>query len=363
MQPFQCGQCRTTVFFENDRCLTCAAPLGFAPARMQLLSFAPAVDLPPDAAWAPGDGGAPLRPCANRATVARCNWMLDDEDAAAQTLCLSCRLTQVLPSLERPKNAERWQRIEQAKRRLIYTLLGLNLAPLPTQGPDDLQGLALHLLEDQAGATPVKTGHDSGTITIQVAEADDDHREAQRVRLGEPTRTLLGHLRHETAHYLQYRWIAGTPAAETCRAAFGDERADYVQALARHYSDGPPADWSQHFISAYASAHPWEDWAETCAHYLLVLDAVQTATAWGLQLAGPVAAAPSAPDMAAAPAVPQLVVEHWLPVSQFLNAMNRSLGWADSYPFQMPAEVLHKMGVVQQLLQAAAGSGRILSAS
>jgi hypothetical protein len=357
MQPFQCGHCRTTVFFENDRCLTCAAPLGFVPARMQLLAFAPEPEASPDAPWSPQGGDGPaLRPCANRATAALCNWMLDDDEPEAQTLCRSCRLTQVLPTLDQPRNATRWQRIEQAKRRLVFTLLGLGLGPVPKRNADDAEGLSFHLLEDQPGAEPVKTGHDNGTITLNVAEADDDHREAQRVQLGEPTRSLLGHLRHETSHYLQYRWVDGRPGVASCRSAFGDERTDYAQALARHYADGPPTDWAQRFISAYASAHPWEDWAETCAHYLLVLDAVQTATTWGLRLTGPAQALPQSHDVAAAPAVSQLVVQQWLPVSQFLNAMNRSLGLGDSYPFQMPPEVLNKMGVVQQLLQTAAAA-------
>ncbi|OYU74640.1 MAG: hypothetical protein CFE45_34385, partial [Burkholderiales bacterium PBB5] len=287
MHPFLCSRCGATVFFENDACLSCGAPLGFAPGPAQLLAFDPTAGQAADAPWLRDDAGAPLRPCANRWTAAHCNWMLHTDDPPEQALCRSCRLTQVLPDLARPGNGLRWQRIEQAKRRLVYTLGRLGLAPLPKQGPADPFGLAFRLLEDEPGQPPVKIGHDRGTVTLNVAEADDDHREAQRVRLHEQDRTLLGHLRHETAHYLQYRWIADTPAAATCRAAFGDERADYAQALQRHYALGPPPDWAQHHISAYASAHPWEDWAETCAHCLLVLDAVETASAWGLQLSGP----------------------------------------------------------------------------
>ena len=374
MQLFRCGHCGTTVFFENDTCLSCAAPLGYAPAAGRLQTFwlpgdnqaANQADNQADnqagAAWPCQDGGPALRPCANRRTVARCNWMLDATDPAAQSLCRSCRLTQLLPALDRPRNGRRWQRIEQAKRRLVCTLLGMGLVPEPKPGPGDALGLAFLLLEDQPGAAPVKTGHDRGSITLNVAEADDDHREAERVRLGEPTRTLLGHLRHEAAHYLHHRWIANTPAAEACRAAFGDERADYAQALARHYADGPPPGWAQHFISAYASSHPWEDWAETCAHVLLVLDAVQTASAWGLQLSGPVQAAPQSADLGHTPDLQQLVLQQWLPVAQFLNAMHRSLGRHDSYPFLMPAAVLRKMGVVQMLLMGAAAGSQTISA-
>jgi len=354
MHTFSCGHCQATVFFENDRCLSCAAPLGFVPQRGLLLAFEAQADTPPDGLWQAADGSPALRPCANRHTAARCNWMLDSDEPDGQTLCLSCRLTQVMPALDLADNGLRWQRIEQAKRRLMYTLLGIGLVPQPKQGPGDMQGLAFHLLQDQPGQAPVQTGHDNGVITLNVAEADDDLREALRVHLSEPTRTLLGHLRHETAHYLQYRWIDNTPAADLCRATFGDERADYAQALARHYAEGPPPDWAQHVVSAYASAHPWEDWAETCGHYLLVLDAVQTAAAWGMQLSGPTPASPQAPDVGPAPNVTQLVLQQWLPVAQFLNAMNRSLGRRDSYPYLLPPEVLNKMGVVQQLLRAAA---------
>ncbi len=341
MHPFQCPQCRGTVFFENDLCTRCGSLLGVVPGTASM------------AGWASGEA-PPMPHCANRDTEARCNWMCDAGDDLP--LCRSCRLTQVLPPLDTPGNGARWRTIEQAKRRLVYNLLGLGLGPEPKTGPDDLQGLAFHLLARQAGGQPVKTGHKNGSITLDVAEADDDHREAERVRLNEPTRTLLGHLRHETAHYLQWRWITGTPAEETCRAAFGDERSNYAQALARHYADGPPPDWPQQFVSAYASAHPWEDWAETCAHYLLMLDAVQTAGAWGLQLTGHLDVAAQPIDLGDAPQARDLVLQHWLPVAQFLTAMNRSLGQRDSYPFLLPPAVLHKLEVVQDLLRGAAGA-------
>jgi hypothetical protein len=203
------------------------------------------------------------------------------------------------------------------------------------------------------------TGHDDGLITLNLAETDDVQRETARVSLGEPQRSLLGHLRHEASHYLQQRYVDGRPAQARCREVFGDERIDYSQALARHYAQGAPADWQQHYVSAYASAHPWEDWAETCAHYLLVADAVQTAAAWGLTLAGPgpqaMAAQPLDADGPAQAPVDELVLRQWLPVAQFLNAMSRSLGQPDPYPYQMPDAVLAKMALVQALLREAAG--------
>lgn len=346
MQPFRCSRCETPVFFENDHCGHCGAALGFVPALGRMLAF--------DTTWQPYGGGPALQACANRAAHGICNWMLDADDPAP--LCRSCRLTRVMPALSEGRNLDRWRAIEQAKRRLIFTLLGMGLAPQPKTGPDDADGLDFLLLETQAGQPPVRTGHDRGTITLDVAEADDEQRELQRVHFAEPTRTLLGHLRHEAAHYLQYRWLRGSAAAEACRASFGDERIDYATALARHYAEGPPADWPQRFVSAYASAHPWEDWAETCAHVLLVLDAVQTAAAWGLSLDGPADAAPTAQNLNDSPPVAELALRQWLPVAQFLNAMHRSLGQRDSYPFLLPPGVLDKMSTVQRLLKEASGA-------
>jgi hypothetical protein len=295
-------------------------------------------------------GADPLfTPCANRVQHDICNWMLDPGDS--NLLCRSCRLTAVIPDLTVAGNITRWAAIEAAKRRLMFTLIEHRLDPEPKTSPDDTKGLAVHLLGTVPGGPPVMTGHAGGTITINIAEADDVEREATRVAFGEPVRSLLGHLRHEFGHYLQQRWITG-PAAETCRAVFGDEREDYAAALARYHAEGPPADWQQHYVSAYASAHPFEDWAETCAHVLLVSDAVQTAESWGLRLDGPVARA--RPRSSRSQAMDRVVIEHWLPVAQFLNAMNRSLGLRDSYPYLMPDAVLQKMAAVQRLLAEAA---------
>jgi len=310
-----------------------------------------AIDTDTRVPWTPLNAGSTpaLRPCANRVKHGVCNWMLDPDDPEA--LCRSCRLTRIIPVLDGDGNLARWQKIEQAKRRLVLTLLALDLVPEPKTAPDDPTGLDFHLLDTLPTEAAVKTGHDRGTITLNIAEADDDAREAIRVRLGEPSRTLLGHLRHEVSHYLQYRWVSDEASAESCRADFGDEREDYAAALMRHYEAGPPTDWSLRFVSAYASVHPWEDWAETCAHYLLVIDAAQTATAWGLSLhGGPVNVVSSAGELSAQLPIAELVIEQWLPLAQFLNAMNRSLGMCDAYPFLLPPSVVKKMALVQALL-------------
>ncbi len=368
MTPFSCGRCQHTVFFENDQCGHCGAALGFVVAERVMAAWVPAVGaadaaedlgaawqrLGPDAAAAPP--GPPLSPCANRARHGVCNWMLDSGDE--QALCCSCRLNHTIPDLSQPGHLERWARVEQAQRRWFYTLLTLGLAPQPKVDDADAAGLRINILAPQIGAQTVLTGHVDGVITLNLAEADDVHRESARVAFGEPWRTLIGHLRHEGAHYLQHRWIRGDETAETrFRDAFGDERADYGQALARFHAQGPLIGWEGQFISAYASAHPHEDWAETCAHWLLVLDAVETAAAWGAGLDSSAARI----NLATLPRgavhtlpVETLMLTHWLPVAQFLNSMNRSLGLRDSYPFLTPSPVLRKMEVVAELMQRTA---------
>lgn len=379
MKPFCCTRCSQPVFFENTSCEACGALLGFVPEQRRLVSFEADVGDRGDA------GGAVLgtwhsvglepafsrRPCFNYTEHGVCNWMAPPpaDDAAQQAdpeaeepdpapLCISCELTRFVPRLDEPENLRRWGLIEQAKRRLLFTLLELGLAPEPKCSADDPLGLAFHFMASQPGEPPVMTGHDRGVITLNIAEADDVQRESARVAFQEPVRTLLGHLRHEAAHYLQYRWIDGEQGGcsmPACRAVFGDERADYAQALARYHTEGPASGWEQQHISAYASAHPWEDWAETCAHYLLMVDAVETASAWGLRLDGPVAeAAPQVPSAGDVPQARDLVLTHWLPVAQFLNAMNRSLGMPDGYPYLMPNAVLTKLSTVQMLLAQAA---------
>ncbi len=352
MTPFACTRCQQTVFFENNQCGACGARLGFVPGLLQMLAWAPDAALG-DPAF--GDAAVPLRPCANGTAHGVCNWMLDAGDEHA--LCRSCRLNLMIPDLSQPGHLDRWARVEQAKRRWLYTLLRLGLPPQPKRDAGDTQGLGLQILAQQPGAGPVLTGHASGLITLNLGEADDVQREQARDAFGEPWRTLLGHLRHEGAHYLHHRWIAGDAEAEAeFRAAFGDERADYGQALARYHQQGPAADWPSAYISAYASAHPHEDWAETCAHWLLVQDAVQTAAAWGLSLHSQAAQATPAEQPLQALSTDELLLSQWLPLAQFLNAMNRSLGLRDSYPFLLPPAVVQKMGVAARLLRRAAAS-------
>jgi len=222
-----------------------------------------------------------------------------------------------------------------------------------SRAEDPEHGLAFRFLEELAPTERVLTGHDNGVITLNIEEADDARREAVRHQMHEPYRTLVGHFRHETGHYYWDRLVDGTPWLERFRAVFGDERADYAQALQAHY-DAPRADWPEHFVSAYASSHPWEDWAECWAHYLHIQDGLETAASWGLRLATPGGSPVTArPLEARAGSFASALVERWLPISQFVNSMSRSLGLVDGYPFVIPAPVVEKLDLVHQVVVSA----------
>jgi hypothetical protein len=201
----------------------------------------------------------------------------------------------------------------------------------------------------------VTTGHLDGVITLDLAEADDAQREKMRTEMGEPYRTLLGHLRHEIGHYYEpILCPEGSPARERYRRLFGDERADYQEAMDRHYQHGAPADWPDRFVSAYATMHPFEDWAETFVHYLHIRDALQTAIAYGVTVTGPVISTSEPAPLYSFPAAStdgiQGLLDAWLPMSYALNALNRSLGADDIYPFVLAPAVIEKLGFTHQLI-------------
>lgn len=292
------------------------------------------------------------RPCANYTSYQVCNWMVPAESGDVH--CVSCRTTQILPSLDKPQNLLHWATIEQSKRRMVYSLLSMGLPVVP-RTEDTTLGLAFRFLEDQPSKR-VLTGHDSGVITLNVAEADNAHREKVRAAMHEPYRTLLGHFRHEVGHYYWDVLIDNTEWLPRYRKLFGDERADYETALKQHY-DSPRADWQDQFVSVYASSHPWEDWAECWAHYMHLQDGLETAAAWGLQLDN---ALPGSPPVRASAlgcdpdpsTVGQALVDRWLPISQFVNAMARSMGVHDAYPFVVPPSVIHKLEFIHQVVCA-----------
>lgn len=298
-----------------------------------------------------GESTSAFRPCRNYRVENVCNWMVGEDDA--NEYCECCRLTEIIPALNKPENKDRWYRLEQAKRRVIYSLQGLKL-PLRTRTEDPEKGLAFQFLEDVPGQDRVVTGHDKGLITLNVAEADDARREKMRAAMHEPYRTLLGHLRHEVGHYYWEILINGSSYQDEFRKLFGDERADYSAALKHHYDTGAPADWAENYISAYASSHPWEDWAETWAHYLHVTDGLHTALAWGVDLRPPKAADRKVNAASLAQRIDDFdtkLLHQWLPLTRFLNSLNRSLGHSDAYPFTVATPVLERLRFIDRVVR------------
>lgn len=351
MKPFHCDACGGLVFFENNACVKCGHALGFLPEILDL-SAVEAGEGDTLRPLAPASGGKSHRRCANGRQHDICNWLVPADDV--EPFCAACRLNEMVPDLSVTGNRERWYLLECAKRRLIYTVLKLRL-PLDAVATEGRPALRFRFLGDTNSTTPVLTGHESGVITLNIAEADDDVREARRVSLHEPLRTLLGHFRHEIAHYYWDRLIANSQWRERFRMLFGDERDDYVTALKRHYANGPLADWLERSVSAYASAHPWEDWAETWAHYFHIVDTIETAAAFGLTLRP---RHPSAESMTADPkkaakeeAGFDLILATWFPLTYALNSLNRGMGLSDLYPFVLSAAAIEKLRFIHEVVE------------
>ena len=354
MKLFHCDSCGNALFFENVKCLHCGSELAFLPTRMAMAAIEPAPDA--QGLWRRKKrGNKPsswrYRLCQNNTGQQACNFAIPESDP--NPLCVCCRLTQILPDLSIEGNRQRWYRIEAAKRRLFYTLARLGLVAVnPSDGERD--GPVYQFLADQPGQQ-VMTGHANGVITLNVAEADDDERVRRRLEMREPYRTLLGHLRHESGHYFWDGLIRDAGRQEQFRAVFGDEQADYGVALRAYYASGAPASWQGNFVSAYATAHPWEDWAETWAHYLHMVDLLETAASYHTRLA-----VPGTEDDSNAVINPfeggqaefEQLVGQWVPLTLLVNSLNRSLGQDDAYPFALSAASLNKLRFVHDLIRS-----------
>lgn len=353
MKTFHCDVCGHLVFFENTTCLHCDHLLGFVPEELDLCSF----EGDPDGvlrSLAPNASGRTFRRCSNATEHGVCNWMIAADDP--NPFCVSCRLNDVIPDLTMPGNRDRWHRIELAKRRLIYTLMTLQL---PTDGAprENRPPLRFRFLGDTPGAAMVFTGHEDGVITLNIAEADDEVREQRRVQFREPLRTLVGHLRHEAAHYYWDQLIKDSEWLPRFRELFGNEEADYLDALKIYYENGASVDWLQRGVSAYASAHPWEDWAETMAHYFNIVDSLETASAFGV-MSRPIH--PAADTMAINPceatdpeATFDDLLHTWFALTYVLNSLNRGAGLPDLYPFVLSKTAVEKLRFIHEVLRHA----------
>jgi hypothetical protein len=354
---FACDNCQQTLYFENDRCVSCGEVLGYVPEAAALVTLRKPV---PDAEGEfevalAGEAGARYRRCRNAREHEACNWLVPAGSGAE--FCASCALSEVIPDLSDPHNDQAWRRIEAAKRRLLYTLFALEL-PVAAKTAGAHGGLAFRFLKGTE-EQPVMTGHDDGVITLNIDEADFAFRENMREKMGEGYRTVLGHLRHEIGHYYWDALVRDGGRLDTFRDAFGDERRDYEEALEHHYEFGPPFGWSESFVSAYASMHPWEDWAETWAHYLHMVDTLETAKSHGLTVRMP--AAEKTGEHIATERLAfsdfDALAKGWNAVTLALNSLNRSMGMKDAYPFVLTAPVLEKLRFVHDLVTETAKKG------
>jgi hypothetical protein len=291
-------------------------------------------------------------PCSNRSW--RCNWLVAEDAGSAQ--CSSCRLTRQRPDASDTIALEKLADAAVSKRRLLVQLAELDLPVTPFY--DQEGGLAFDLLSTNSGQGRVTIGHANGVITIDLVETLDDYREALRIRLGEPYRTMLGHFRHEVGHYYQWVLVEQTDWIEECRDLFGDERASYSDALDRHYREGAPAGWEDSYISEYATMHPWEDFAESFAHYLHITATLGTAAAGGVVLQADRVAglveADVVPRLSYREASTQEMLADWHWLSLLFNRVNHAMGKGDLYPFTLSPPVERKLDFVHRVVVDAA---------
>ena len=360
-RAYKC-HCGRPVFLRNTQCVNCGSQLGYETAQLKMVALTPGPE--PELWRAAGDSSGHLyRCCVNRQSAAACNWLIRSGEGGqavglpAEPACLACGLNRHMFDVTRPGNQHRWRGLETAKRRLLTQLLALKL-PVEVRTAAD-KGIAFDMLEQLPGGEPVLTGHEDGVITLNVAEADDSQREAIRSAMHEPYRTLLGHFRHEIGHYYWDRLVRDDhQRLDQFRLLFGDERRDYAEALQRHYRDGPPGGWALRYISSYASTHPWEDWAETWAHYLHITDTVDTAASFGIDAdQAETESEPFEKKHLWRPDLPGTqdflnLLNAWIQLTQVMNELARSMGQPDGYPFILPYQAVAKLHFIHETVTA-----------
>lgn len=349
-RSYQC-RCGSAIFFLNTQCLSCGSLLGYLPDTLSLVALDPGSE----SGTIRADGrDRPYKYCGNRNTSALCNWLLEASDHSSY--CIACRLNRWIPDLSDPDNARYWRAIEAAKRRLVAQLLAIGLPVKSRVEEDPERGLMFDFLRSPPAGPAVMTGHANGLVTMNVEEADDVKREMIKHQLREPYRTLLGHFRHEVGHYYWDLLVRDSKWLEPFRQLFGDERVSYAEALKRNYEVGPPADWADSYISSYATMHPWEDWAETWAHYLHVVDSLGTALGFGLDVTGmETKISPFTSEDLYAPTDPGAprflsLLNSWIEMIMVLNELAQSMGQPAFYPFVMSRPVVAKIQLVQMIV-------------
>ncbi|WP_299838188.1 putative zinc-binding metallopeptidase [uncultured Paracoccus sp.] len=316
MQRFACPACGRRAYFHSLSC-PCGHDLYFDPGEALMLNAAP--------------------PCPNRGPIA-CNWIAGEFGG----FCASCALSQVVPNLSAGNNIQLLNRAERAKRWVLANVAKWNWFTAADPGP---RPRFLMLSEDMGGRVQqITMGHMGGEITINVTEADELIRLQRRQELGEQYRSMVGHFRHELAHFFFDRLAVAPDFLPGFRALFGDERADYGLALQTYYA--APPDRSSDFITPYAGAHPHEDWAETVAHLLHLVDMTDSFVSTGLSM-------PDLPEGFDAYAADdtEALLDIAARVAIAVNDINRALDNADLYPFVLTTPMRQKIGFAHRWLK------------
>ncbi|PLX69526.1 MAG: hypothetical protein C0603_00940 [Denitrovibrio sp.] len=342
MKRYRCS-CGAELFYENDSCLGCGRDIGFDP---ELLALFPLDYLPNEGLFKQRglDTGIIYKACEHEGRESLgCNWLLRQDDA--QNQCISCRLTRTIPIQNSEMNLRRWRILESSKRRLVYNLLNHGLT-FDSRIDNPEHGLVFDFLEDMRSNPDVDveqiyTGHKDGVITINAAEADPEFRVSVRESMNERYRTILGHFRHEIGHYYFDKLVMKSDWIKYFIYTFGNPDDDYKFALERYYSNGPRWDWEYYHISAYASMHPLEDWAETWAHYLHMCDTLETAVSF------------NASNVDLRKDNFDTILSKWQNLTVLMNALNRSVGKPDAYPFVIKKNVIEKLNFVHRVVLGA----------
>lgn len=343
MKIFQCGHCDHSLYFESYKCENCGHLSGYRDQDHRMLTFNPQGET-----LISDREQIEYKYCKNKEHEV-CNWLVEKSDP--QNYCRACQLNRTIPNLSAKKNFKKWRNLEIAKHRLVYQLQKIGL-DLPSKKNNE-NGLCFDFVA-RHNNPKLMTGHANGVITILLREADSVLREQTRLELLEPYRTLIGHLRHEVGHYFWDRLvITDDKILAEFRDIFGNEQHNYSNALQQYYQKGADSNWQETYISKYATSHAWEDWAETWAHYLHIMDMVETAYFFGIDV-NPLSASK---DMKLKVAFDPYtkddfdeIIQTAVPLSFAVNNINRAMGVPEVYPFVINQVVVGKMKFIHQLL-------------
>ncbi len=347
MKLFTCRNCNNSLYFENSICLSCNNPIGFDSEQLIMLTVQKNKT---DAHYTDLQTKKVYKYCQN-AQEQTCNWLISA--SSNSTFCAACELNRTIPPLAIAQNRERWHKIEIAKHRLVYSLLKLQLPIKKKVTNSSTEGIAFDFTVDTSANKSVMTSHQSGLITINIKEADEAERAKNKYDLNEKYRTLLGHFRHEIGHYYWDVLIKNNPKnLKKFRELFGNETANYEQALRNYYSN-PNKNTSNHYISIYATSHPWEDWAESWAHYMHLMDTVETAYYFGIQLDNEsLAHRKLSTQKISNPYEVKKFIDifnMWVPLGFAVNALSRSMGHPEFYPFVISDEIVEKLSFIHKI--------------